>query len=96
MANSLLTTLVDFQDIAEVTMITCADEVNRNLVLGWMLMGLSSNQYSEHGYTLTYHLGWRKSLGEPKRADSNMDAWLKERSSGIESAPAEQGDGDTH
>ena len=68
----------DLQDIAEVVGVTSTDEVNRYLALGWRLLGLASNQYSEHGYTLTYHLGWRRDLGEPQRTETDMALWIKE------------------
>lgn len=63
-----------------------AREVNRHLALGWLLLGLSSDQHSEHGYTMKYHLGWRRSLGETKRAESDMDVWLNEQDKAVESA----------
>lgn len=77
---------LDLQDIAEVATFASAREVNRHLALGWLLLGLSSNQHSEHGYTMSYHLGWRRSLGETKRAESAMDAWLNEQDKAVESA----------
>lgn len=93
MATTAPTTL-DLQDIAEVGIFTSASEVNRHLALGWLLLGLSSNQYSENGYTLNYHLGWRQSLGETKRAESDIDAWVngpdKGDGSNQESAPAQK------
>ena len=77
---------LDLQDIAKVATVASAREVNRHLALGWLLLGLSSNQHSEHGYTMSYHLGWRRSLGETKRAESAMDAWLNEQDKAVESA----------
>ena len=81
---------LDLQDIAEVATFASAREVNRHLALGWLLLGLSSNQHSEHGYTMSYHLGWRRSLGETKRAESAMDAWLNEQDKAVESAQEQQ------
>lgn len=78
-------TTIDLQDIAEVGIFTSAGEVNRHLALGWLLLGLSSNQYSENGYTLNYHLGWRHSLGEIQRAESDMDTYLNQRNKSNES-----------
>lgn len=68
----------DLQDIAEVVGVKSTNEVNRYLALGWRLLGLASDQHSEHDYTLTYHLGWRRDLGEPQRAETDMELWLKE------------------
>jgi hypothetical protein len=79
-------TTLDLQDIGEVATFASASEVNRHLALGWLLLGLSSNQHSEHGYTLNFHLGWRRSLGEAKRAESDMAAWLNEQGKAVESA----------
>jgi hypothetical protein len=71
---------LDLQEISQVINLQSSSEVNRHLALGWVLLGLSSNQHSEHGYTLSYHLGWQRNLGEPQRADSDMEAWLKDDS----------------
>ena len=73
-------TILDLQDISEVAIIESAGEVNRHLALGWLLLGLSSNQFAENGFTLRYHLGWRRSLGEVRRGKSDMEAWLSEQS----------------
>lgn len=78
MVTTVPTTL-DLQDIAEVAVFTSTSEVNRHLALGWLLLGLSSNHHSEHGYTLGYHLGWPRSLGETKRAPSDFEAYLNEQ-----------------
>jgi hypothetical protein len=82
MVTTVPTTL-DLQDIAEVAVFASSSQVNRHLALGWLLLGLSSNHHSEHGYTLNYHLGWRRSLGETKRAESDMDAWLNEQNKAV-------------
>lgn len=85
MVTTVPTTL-DLQDIAEVAVFASTNQVNRLLALGWLLLGLSSDHHSEHGYTLNYHLGWRRSLGETKRTESDMDAWLNEQGKSVESA----------
>lgn len=54
------------QDISCVAEASNATTVNNYLSLGWVIMGTSSSQYSEHGYSFKYHLAWPKNLGEVK------------------------------
>lgn len=64
-SNTLPT--ADLQDITVVATLRGDDEVNTYLGLGWVLLAVSSSQYSEHGYAVSFHLGWRRSLGEPQQ-----------------------------
>lgn len=68
---------LDLQEISQVIHLHSSSEVNRHLALGWVLLGLSSNQHSEHGYSLIFHLGWKRTLGEPQRAESDLESWSK-------------------
>lgn len=54
------------QDIGEVVQTTSTDEVNRYLALGWHVIGLATSQYMD-STSLHYHLGWRRSRGEPQK-----------------------------
>ena len=62
-------TRLDPQDIACVAQTGRTDHVNEYLALGWIVLGTASSQYSEHGFSLTYHLAWSKHSGEPKHPE---------------------------
>lgn len=66
---------LDPQDIARVSTATDPEDVNAHLSLGWVIIGMASSQHSEHGFSLTYHLGWPRSLGEP--IDAPLTGWKK-------------------
>lgn len=75
MSESKQTPKLDLQEIAHVAEATGAEDVNAHLALGWIIIGMSSTQHSEHGFLLTYHLGWQESLGEPKNPPAT--GWKK-------------------
>jgi len=55
---------LDPQDIARVAQVQTKEDVNTYLEKGWIIIGMSSEHHSEHGFTLKYHLGWDRNLGE--------------------------------
>jgi len=69
-------TRIEPQDIGRVAETQSAETVNAYLSLGWIIVGTSSNHYSEHGYSFAYHLGWPRSLGEPKLPPDPMQSFL--------------------
>lgn len=58
---------VRFDDICEVVKLSNALEVNAHFSVGWILLNVESNQYSEHGWSTSYVLGWKKANGEVKK-----------------------------
>jgi len=74
---------VNYPDIIQIKEIAFSDKVNRHLNIGWILLGISSNQYSEHGYSLSYSVGWPKTNGaikEPEKTEEEieLEQWGKE------------------
>jgi hypothetical protein len=64
-------TKLDPQDIARVATAEWVTDVNKYLDLGWVIIGMASSQHSEHGFSLTYHLGWPRKLGEPQQPEKS-------------------------
>lgn len=60
---------LDLQDIAEVALVDMVEHVNMYLAMGWVIVAMVKNQYSEHGHSIAYHLGWPRSLGAPVQPD---------------------------
>lgn len=69
MENQSSAALEFLQDIGEVVQTVSTAEVSRYLALGWQMIGLSTSQYME-STSLHYHLGWRRSRGDPQKPRS--------------------------
>ncbi|WP_157955210.1 hypothetical protein [Halomonas denitrificans] len=52
------------QDVVEVLEFEYNDKVNRHLAKGWVLLGVYSIQYSDHGFCPRYSVGWIKQNGQ--------------------------------
>lgn len=52
-----------FESIVEVAHTKSTEKANGYLKLGWVLLNVESNQYSEHGWSTAYALGWKKETG---------------------------------
>ena len=65
--------------IGEVFESTHYRDINQYLGLGWIIIGVGSDQYAENGYSLRYSVGWPNDLGSPKHpekliSDSALDS----------------------
>lgn len=59
----------DYGNISEVARTDNTDKSNRYLKLGWVLLNVDSIQYSEHGWTSSFVLGWPAESGEVKHPE---------------------------
>ncbi|EGW22227.1 hypothetical protein [Methylobacter tundripaludum] len=67
---------VMFTDIVSVLEFESYDKINRHLTLGWILLGVFSIQYSEHGYTSRYSIGWSRKNGDIKYPEKTQGELL--------------------
>ncbi len=73
---------INHADIIQIKEIDSPEKVNRHLDIGWVLLGTASNQYSDHGYNLSYSIGWPKFNGaieEPEKTESEieLEQWVE-------------------
>jgi len=54
----------DYENIIEVAHTETTEKANSYLALGWVMLNIESNQYSEHSWSTTYILGWNKSKNQ--------------------------------
>lgn len=57
--------LYKFQEIIRTAVLASNQDANKYLDAGWVLLMMESHQYSQHGWSANFILGWPKSKGEP-------------------------------
>jgi|GEM_PF-1479712 len=67
---------LDLQNIVKVLELNSYEKTNRHIEKGWVLLGLYSVHYSEHGYAPLYNVGWPKQKGEiqyPEKTEAELE-----------------------
>lgn len=54
----------NYESIVEIAHTNSTEKANGYLKLGWVLLNVESNQYSEQGWSTAYAVGWKKESGK--------------------------------
>jgi hypothetical protein len=63
---------LDPQDIGAVARTWNTEHVNKYLSCGWVITALVNTQTGPESFSLHYHLGWPRHLGEVKQPDLGL------------------------
>ncbi len=70
---------INYEKVVEVAHADNASRVNEYLQLGWVLLNVESNQYSEHGWSTSYAIGWMKDGDVKHPGPTDLEKWANEK-----------------
>ncbi len=82
-----MTKNTDYELISEIAQTDSKEKVNAYLKLNWILLNIESRQYSEHGWTTSFILGWTKSNGVVKHPEKTELEKILESAKNDDSIP---------